>query len=121
MRLRRMTRWLTLAAMVAALADFVAAQEPKAPEVNEALTLSPIHTRRYTWAEVETAMGRVRDARTNSPQLQSSLNEWYNLIADPAFSESHEVPEHCVKLAVWAKARPDSPIPLIAQAKAMLN
>jgi len=110
-----------MAEIVAANADSVAAQEQKAAEAGEALTLSPIHTRRYSWAEVETAIGRIRDARTTSPQVQSSLNEWYNLIADPSFSESQEVPEHCVKLAVWAKARSDSPIPLIAQAKALLN
>jgi WD40 repeat protein len=113
---------VALAVAIGPLCVAAVAQEPKTREKNdEGVTGSPVMTKRYTWAEAEAAIARLQEARATYPQAQSPLAEWYNFISDPAFSESQEVPEHCVKLGIWMTSRPDSPIPLLAQAKARIN
>src|SRR5947209_10747566 len=66
-------------------------------------------------------MNRVAEARAKNPAAQLSLNEWYNFIAGSDFTESQNAHEHCGKLVAWAKEKPNSPTPLIAQAKALIE
>jgi len=102
------------------LSNWSAAQERGEQEEGVA-TGGPIRTKRYTFAEAEDAMSKLRQLRATRPEAQSALADWYNVLSQPVFTESQEVPEHCTKLAAWVKERPNSPTPLIAQAKALID
>ena len=74
-------------------------------------------TRKFTWAEIETILEKLRAERKGRPQAFDDLRSWYSYLSSPVYSESKDYPTHLLKLAEWRKQFPKSSNPLVVIAK----
>jgi hypothetical protein len=81
----------------------------------------PDQRRHYTWSEIEGILETLRKGRSEKPSRTYLLSQWYDELANPRFTESKDIPEHCTKLATWRKEFPKSPTPLVVLAIAHLS
>jgi len=77
-------------------------------------------TRKFTWAEIETILDKLRGERKGRPQAFDDLQSWYSYLSSPEYTESKDIPTHIAKLAEWREQFPKSPTPLVVLAKTYL-
>lgn len=94
-------------------------QAPVAPRI--ALPPQPPRKGSRTWAEIEAAFDAVRKQRVERPEWTDALSDTYEIVANPEFTDSSELLDHCVKLSQWRREVPNSPTPLVALARAHID
>jgi len=74
-----------------------------------------------TWADVEAAFNEMQTHRDEHPEWVHDLAATYAMVASPAYTDSLDLQEHCVKLAEWREKIPSSPTGLVALARAQIE
>ncbi|HEY2416234.1 MAG TPA: hypothetical protein VGI40_28595 [Pirellulaceae bacterium] len=82
---------------------------------------SPEVGKQYTLADAEKAMDTARSKKAAIPQYRDALDSWYNVLADPSFTQSADYAEHVEKLKKQAAEAAESATLWIAIAKATLH
>jgi WD40 repeat protein len=73
--------------------------------------------RKYSLAEVEAELDRLRANRKERPEASDELVSWYERLASPSFTQSRNYADHIAELTKWREESPQSPTPLIALAR----
>jgi WD40 repeat protein len=95
-------------------------QQKKGPP-KPIVDFGPQANKPYTPAEALSTLVQARAARKQHPQAMENVSSWYTFLADQAFTQAKDNAEHCAKLQTWSEEQPDSPVPLIALARAEMN
>jgi hypothetical protein len=74
-----------------------------------------------SWSEVEKEFDEIRARRDERPGWKDNPAAVYEVVANPAFTDSSDILDHCVALSQWRREIPDSPTPLIALARAHID
>jgi hypothetical protein len=73
------------------------------------------------WADVERTFENRRVPEDDNPAWRDNLFATYQMVANPAFTDSTELKDHREKLSQWRKEFPDSATPLVALARAHID
>jgi WD40 domain-containing protein len=95
------------------------AQSPAAPVVLS--EPPPPRKGNKTWADVEASFTEMQTHRDEHPEWVHDLAATYSMVANPAYTDSLNLIDHCVKLAAWHHQVPDSPTALVAVARAHID
>ena len=98
----------------------VSAQKPVASIANEPAQPPP-PPRIYTWAEIEEKLDKIRASRNTSADYWSVLSGAYAELSNPKFTGSKDYPEHIKKLNEWRREFPQSPSPLVVEARTYVH
>jgi hypothetical protein len=71
-----------------------------------------------SWKEVEAIFDESRAARDQHPGWKDHPSEAYEVVANPAFTDSIGLLDHCVELSEWRREMPNSATALVAIARA---
>src|SRR5262245_5369251 len=74
-----------------------------------------------TWEEVEEAFVNMQTHRGEHPEWVHDLSATYAMVANPAYTDSLDLRDHCTKLSQWQDRVPDSATPLVALARAHID
>jgi hypothetical protein len=73
------------------------------------------------WSDVEKSFEEMRARRAEHPAWKDNPSAVYEMVANPAFTDSPDILDHCVALSQWRREMPDSPTALIALARAHID
>lgn len=99
----------------------VVARPPAPPTALPPNVVLPPQPRRrggQSWKTVEAIFDDSRAARDQHPGWKDHPSEAYETVANPAFTDSDNLLDHCVKLAEWRREMPNSATALVALARA---
>ncbi len=71
-----------------------------------------------SWKAVEAIFDESRAARDQHPGWKDHPSEAYEVVANPAFTDSINLLDHCVELSEWRREIPNSATALVALARA---
>jgi WD40 repeat protein len=91
------------------------------PPPNIALPPQPRRRGNQSWKSVEAIFDESRAARDKHPGWKDHPSEAYDVVANPVFTDSVDLLDHCVKLSEWRRELPTSPTPLVALARAHID
>lgn len=94
---------------------------PLALPPNVVLPPQPRRRGGQSWKTVEAIFDESRAARDQHPGWKDHPSEAYDTVANPAFTDSDGLLDHCVKLAEWRRELPKSPTPLVVLARAHID
>jgi len=87
------------------------------PPVADNLPPGPQRKGNKTWKAVEASFDQLRAGRAEYPEWRDDLSSAYDAVANPAFTDSADLVDHCVALGEWRREIPTAPTPLVALAR----